>query len=124
MHANICLLVVLGAINCLFIADPTVVHASEINSPDPRLPIKVTDEAALSATNQAESSRPVSAKTNPKRTVPERPNSDPEKSAKAPGKVSRNPYSAKTLLAGHPPPLLEPTSDSATPLSGPKTRIG
>ena len=120
IDAKCCLLVVLGVINCLFFADPTVVPASEINLPDPRLPIKITDEDAPSATNQAGSSRPVSAKTNPNRTVLERPNSDPEKSAKAPGKASRNPYSAKTLLAGHPPPLLEPTSDSATPLSGPK----
>ena len=119
IDAKFCLLVALGVINCLFFADPTVVPASEINLPDPRLPIKITDEDAPSATNQAGSSRPVSAKTNPNRTVLKRPSSDPEKSAKAPGKVSGNPYSAKTLLAGHPPPLLEPTSDSATPLSGP-----
>jgi len=119
MHAKFCLLLVLGTINCLFFADPTVVPASEINLPDPRLPIKVTDEDALSATNQAGSSRPVSAKTNPNKTVLERRNSDPEKSANAPRKVSGNPYSAKTLLAAHPPPLLEPTSDSATSLSGP-----
>ena len=124
LRARTHLLLIFVAINCLIFAAPTVVRPFEINLSDTSLSRKAFGQDVLSVTKQTGFSGPSSGKTNPIKATLKSPKPDPGKSTKASRKVSSNPYSASTLLAEHTPPLLEPTSDLATPLSGsqsPKT---
>lgn len=120
-RAKIYLFLVFGAINCLIFAAPTVVKPSEKKMSDTSLSTKAAGKDVLWITNQAGSTGTVSGKTNPKKVARKKSDPDPAKSTKAPKKGSSNPFLATTLLAQHPPPLLEPTSDLATPLSGPRS---
>jgi len=119
--AKIRLLLLFGAVNCLMFATPTVVQPSETNRPNMFLSKKTVGIASLSVTNQARSAGPVSGKTEPNKAALQTRNAGQGKPAKPAKKTASTPYSAKTLLAEHPPPLREPKSDLATPLSGPES---
>jgi hypothetical protein len=98
-----------------------VAQASERVLHDTSLSRKSDGKDAPRAADRPESDGLVSGKTSPADPAPKRSDPDQKKPAKARKNVSRNPYSAGKLLAGHPPPLLEPTSELATPLSGPQS---